>query len=651
MKTIQLQQLTLTNFKGERQRTTVFRPDITTICGGNGLGKSRHFDAFLWLLFGKDAQDRKDYEVKTRINGKELHQAECSVEGILLINGGQLRIKRVLAEDWVKPRGQAELVYKGNHTDCFWNDAPVKVGEYDKRIREIIDPCVFKMITNPLFFATMDWKLQREQLFRLAGTVSDEELATRKPEYQALLDAISNKPMKDFKAETAATKRRLKAELEQIQPRIDQTRKMMPEAEDFTAIETRLAELDKETADIDAALSDFAVATRKANAAALERMRKIQLLRLDLRQIIYQAEKSGIDAQTNARRERDEKERQINGRRADISRYEQNITRNRADIVNLQTSIATQKKHVQDLREQWFTTNATEYDGSNVCPHCGQQLPEEMIARGREAFNEAKNQRLAKITAAGKEANAELETLRTSIRTIEDSIADNNKDIAAAKADIMQIEAERDAITIPETEKIDYDTIPEYAETKTRLAALESGTDAPISADNAELKDRRKALETEIADLRTRLQKRDYIARAEREITDLEARGRELAQQIADIEQREFVMAEFTKTKITECEQRINHLFTMVTFRLFDYTLDGNPVETCIPLIDGVPYGAANSAARLNAGVDIINALCGYYGITAPIFIDNRESVNNIIPTDSQLVCLVVTNDSELIIK
>ena len=110
MKQVILKSLTLCNFKGEQARTTNFNPDVTTISGGNGLGKSRHFDAFIWLLFGKDARDRKDYEIKTRVKGEELHKCECSVTGVIIVDGETITLKRSFVEDWVKPRGQVEQV-------------------------------------------------------------------------------------------------------------------------------------------------------------------------------------------------------------------------------------------------------------------------------------------------------------------------------------------------------------------------------------------------------------------------------------------------------------------------------------------------------------------------------------------------------------
>ena len=179
-------------------------------------------------------------------------------------------------------------------------------------------------------------------------------------------------------------------------------------------------------------------------------------------------------------------------------------------------------------------------------------------------------------------------------------------------------------------------------------AAVATTTAAPDDSEHQakkkELTDRRDAL-------KKRLFARDEIARAEKEIEELTEKGKRLAQQIADLEKEEYTIQEFTRTKIRECESRINGLFHNVTFRLFDKTYEGNTYETCILLVDGVPFGAANTAGQVNAGLDIINTLCRFYGICAPIFIDNRESVNNLIHTESQIINLVVTTDNKLTIE
>ena len=87
----------------------------------------------------------------------------------------------------------------------------------------------------------------------------------------------------------------------------------------------------------------------------------------------------------------------------------------------------------------------------------------------------------------------------------------------------------------------------------------------------------------------------------------------------------------------------------MVKFKLFNNLVNGGLEECCEPLVNGVPFSSnLNTAAKINAGVDIINTLSDYYNFYAPIFIDNRESVNDLIETESQVINLIVSKDKEL---
>lgn len=652
MKQVILKSLTLCNFKGEQARTTNFNQDVTTISGGNGLGKSRHFDAFIWLLFGKDAHDRKDYEIKTRVNGEELHKCECSVTGVIDVDGEEITLKRAFVEDWVKPRGQVEQVYKGNHTECWWNDAPVNVSEYDKRIQSIVDSLVFKMITNPAFFVNMKWQLQREQLFQLAGVVTDAEIAAGNPQFAKLLDVISGKSLADHKKKLAARKKRLSDELKQIQPRIDQTQKMKPEPEDFAAIEAQIADIDKQIAEIDAQIADVNTAIRKQYEAEQVKQSRVNELTTQAQQVVFDAKTKARDAAYEANAQRREIAKEIKTLQSQLDVNKRNCTAIQVDIARIHRDIDKCKGEQDTLRESWHKENAKEYSGETTCPHCGQALPDDMIAKAKDVFDKAKIGNLTDITNKGKslgEKIAQLEADAAKMQKYVDEYRVENKGLEECVKD-----AQETLETLPEeaTAEVVPDNIPEWVELQKQIADIK----ATISTDNMGVDT--SALQTAKADLNrqrnelsTRLAKRGAIKRCDDEITNLEARGKELSQAIADIERDEYTVEQFTRAKIDECEKRINAKFKFVTFRLFDYTLDGNPVETCIPLCDGVPYGGANTASQVNAGLDIINALCAYYGICAPIFIDHRESVNNIIPVQSQIINLVVTNDNKLTIQ
>lgn len=652
MKQVTLKSLTFVNFKGEKERTTNFNADVTTISGGNGLGKSRHFDAFIWLLFGKDTKDRKDYEVKTRINGQELHNVECSVSGVIVVDGEEITLKRAFVEDWVKPRGQVERVFKGNHTECWWNETPVKVGEYTKRIEAIIDSSVFKMITNPAFFVNMDWKLQREQLFQLAGTITDAEIASQKPEFALLLDKISGKSFADFKAEIAAKKKRLKGELDQNQPRIDQTHKMMPENEDFHAIEMEIERADREIADIDKAIADVTAAIRKQYDKEQAKQKQINTLKSECQQIIFKAKEQAQNAAFEANSKRRELESSIKDKKRELDSVKKDITNGQVEVARIHRDIDKLKEEQDTIRNEWYKENGKKYDGGTICPHCGQELPESMLSQAREVFNRAQADKCNEITEKGKNLGARIAEKEARVESIKESIEESKKQSESLTKEIEILEASFAGIPVVDVAAVVPENIPEWVAKQKEIADIE----ATVSTDNTgidtkDLQSQKATWNASRDELKARLAKRDAISRCEKEISQLEENGKKLAQQIADVEREEYTIEQFTKTKIDECEKRINAMFKFVSFKLYDYTFDGNAVETCVPLVDGVPYGSANTAGQVNAGLDIINTLCRHYGICAPIFIDGRESVNEIIPTESQIINLVVTKDNKLKIQ
>lgn len=652
MKQVILKSLTFCNFKGEKERTTNFNADVTTISGDNGMGKSRHFDAFIWLLFGKDTQDRKDYEVKTRINGQELHNVECSVSGVIVVDGEEITLKRSFVEDWVKPRGKVERVFKGNHTECWWNDTPVNVSEYTKRVETIIDSSVFKMITNPAFFVNMNWKLQREQLFQLAGTITDAEIASQNPDFAKLLDKISGKSLADFKKELSARKKRLQDELTQIQPRIDQTHKMMPEKEDFNAIEKEIQEIDHEISEIDKAIADATAAIRKQYEGEQAKQNKVNALKSECQKIVFDAKTKAQDEAFAANAERREIESKIKAKERDVELTDREIASGESQVSKTKNEIEQIKASQDKLRESWFAENAKTYNGETVCPHCGQPLPDEMIENARELFTKAQSEKCDEITAKGQEYGRKVDELNKRVDEIENDIANAKKTKESLFRDIEVLKAKFTTIPVFEVADIAPESIPEWVAKQKEIADIE----ATISTDNSnvntdELQKQKAECNTKRAALVERYSKRHTIARCETEIANLESRGKELAQMIADAEREEYTIEQFTRTKVDECENRINAMFKFVSFRLFDYTIDGNAVETCIPTIGGIPYGSANTASKINAGLDIINTLCKFYGVCAPIFIDNRESINEIVETESQIINLVVTRDKFLTIK
>lgn len=652
MKKVILKSLSLINWKGEKQRTTEFNGLETTISGENGLGKTRHFDAFMWLLFGKDSQDRKDYQIKTLVNGKPLEKVDCEVSGILMVDDEEIRLRRAFVEDWVKPRGQVEQVFKGNHTETYWNDAPVNVSEYQKRISAIIDDSVFKMVTNPLFFANMKWQDQREQLFQLAGTITDHEIAANNPSFAALLDKISGKSLVDFKREISAKKKRLKDDLEQIQPRIDQTHRLMPQKEDYSELERQLAEVDKEIESVDKAITDKTTAIRQQYEGVQKKQSEINDLKQRRQKVLFDAQSQAREAAFTANASRRDLESNIKSTENEIATMQRSYQLSVRELESLKERLELKNKDIEALRKTWFDENAKEHQGDDTCHSCGQVLPESMKNNARQLFADAKAKKLAEITRKGGEMGNESSQLVQDIADAEKTLETQKNDLQIKRDQLVSLSNQITQLPVVEQSDVKPEEINEYVQLTGQIKALESTLDSGTEQiDTTELQNRKKGFLQMRDEIKGRLSSRETIVQFQNQIAQLETQGKDLAQQIADVEREEYTIQNFTKAKIDECERRINGLFSLVKFKLFDYTIEGNESETCVPLVDGVPFPTVNTAGKVNAGLDIINALCRFYNVCAPIFIDGRESVNRLIQTESQIINLVVSHDKSLIIK
>jgi len=663
MKKITLQSITLHNWRGEKERTTTFNADTPTyICGDNGLGKSRHFDAFCWLLFGKDSKDRADFELRSYDERHEpLHKCECSVEATICVDGETLTLKREWAEEWVKPRGQVEEVFKGNKALFTWNGVPVNKTEFNKRVNEtIISDTLFKMITNPRYFSEqMKWQLQREVLLQMAGTATDEEIAAGNEDFKLLLDQLCGKSLTDFRKEIASTKKRLKDELDKVPTRIDEVQRNTPDAEDWDAIKDEIQQKKHDIEQIDEQLQD-----RDARDEAKREERDNINNQIDeargRQQAIIRRCKAEAQEECDKNNEyRRGLEASLKKVHAELSEANTDMRRNNDRIDYLQNGITLTEKMLANLRKEWYDINSTVYDeSSDICPTCGQRMPEDRIAEAHNKFAEHKKlllsgnndtgrqlaSQLASLKKELEEKQAEATSLKNKVETAENGVKKFTDAVLATPAAIVKPIVGED---IPEWVALQQ-TIDELAK---RLNDLRDTAELGDIANLKDLSARKGDLQCRIDILNNHLAKREQIETAQKRIAELQKRGKELAQQIADLEKREYIAAQFSKKKIEDCEQRINGMFRQVRFKLFDYTQDGNEYECCQPLINGVPYPVANTATQLNAGLDIINTLCKFNNVSAPIFVDGAESVNHYMETTAQIIFLQVTNDKILVIK
>jgi exonuclease SbcC len=170
-----------------------------------------------------------------------------------------------------------------------------------------------------------------------------------------------------------------------------------------------------------------------------------------------------------------------------------------------------------------------------------------------------------------------------------------------------------------------------------------------VAPDNLEFKTRRQVLVTDLDALKKQRDIKEQIKRGQARVAELQNEEQDYSNQLVEVEGIEYIIQEFIRARISTLEERINGKFQYARFKLFDTQVNGQEVECCETTYKGVVFGTLNTAAKILVGIDIINTLSAHYGVSAPIFLDNRESVTSIPDTDAQIINLIVSpSDKQL---
>ena len=643
---ISLTRLHLTNFKGIKSLEVNFG-DYTSIAGANATGKSTIADAFTWLLFGKDTNDRKDFEVKTLDkSGSVIPRIDHEVTGELLIDTIVVTLKRTLREKWVKQRGSSEQVFTGNETLYFVNDVPKSQAEYQNYISQIVPEATFKLLTSPTYFNSIKWQDRRAMLTAIATIPDDETIAGK--DLAGLLKIMRDekKTLSDLKKEYSSKKAKLKSALEQIPARLDEVDRGTPQAEDFPAIEKRIAELNISIADIEAQMAD--------RSKSMEASAKIKSHILQIKSEI-ETEISGLQmqAQKDFLQQSGVKENKIASLENVIKNKRMMVAENDALSKTFASKIVSLTEANNVLRAKYIEINGQAFDGNGIndtCPTCKQHLPEGDIEQQRMAlvanFTAEKANKVIEINKKGVANKAEMESAQKHIQDLTVEAEALKIDIQNCLLQIEDIKTTPSGLQNPETV---LSKNPEYIKLTDDLAALV--IPEVKEADTSDLRMAKIEAKTQLETLQAAMLKKATIAAMNRRKSELMKEEETLSQELAEMEGFEFQITEFTNRKMKAVEDSVNGMFPSVKFKMFDQQINGGIAETCETMIGGVPYADANNAGRINAGLEIISVFSQQNDTYAPVFVDNAEAANALYPIESQLVALFVTTDKELIIK
>lgn len=641
---MKLTKLELLNFKGLKSFTINLNGDVV-IRGDNATGKTTVFDSVCWLLFGKDSLDRADFEIKTLDGGEPIHKVNHEVTGTFTLDeGGTVELKRVYREKYSSPRG-GEVTMTGHTTDYFVDGVPKKEKEYKEIVNSLVDENIFKLITNPLYFnETYSWQNRRKLLLEMCGDISDKDVIAEYSELKALTDILSGHSVDDHRKVVAAKKTAINKELDMIPVRIDEALRGKPTIDtprDVLIQEISLATTTLETLEADKALlvNGHAVVDTRAELKDVQRRLMARESELQMEYKKQSALKSN---------EYDMVVSELNNLSSKVENTKHRLDTSNRDIQRIESVIDELMHQRQQVNEDAFVMDIDE-----ACPTCGQKLPAEQIQAAREKAETKFNLRKSKQL---EELNQSIELKQQDIENIKKRDA-GLEPVETLEALIKAKELVKQTITDEIGQLIapvlDDDSI--YADLKAEEFMLQMKLDESNTDHSEEIADIDKRIATTKEhrfNLETELNKYEEAKRIDTRVAELESQQAELAAEKSKLDEASYLMDEFVKAKVNMLEDVINSRFKLARFKMFNVMLNGNVEECCETTYKGVPYRSMNNAARINVGLDIINALTSYFKVNAPVFIDNAEAVTEFVPVNSQTIKLIVDeSEPQLVVK
>ena len=661
---IRLKSLHLENFKGI-QNITVDFSRRTNIHGANATGKTTIFDGFTWLLFNKDSAGNEKFDIRPLdAEGERIDNVEIKATALLDVDGTEVELSKVQKQNWVKKRGTDTVSLQGNINSFEVDGYPKLESDYKAYINQLIPEDLFKILTSPQYFAGMDWKKQRTVLMKLAGGVSDLEIAKEDAKFALLIPELEKAPSTDdIRKKYAKALSEWKKRQAELPARIDEVSRQLVDV-DVAELELYRNHLKEKIAEAEQAMDNSAGAYKEYQA----RFEEVTTLRKEVQEYRKKAE-------NKADEQREKIRKKIRDCDSTISIARQGSKFAVLEAERLERQIGSRQEEKVSLQNEWRAKKAQNYQeyvplpdlgpDALICPVCHREFQDdrrEQIIRdheelcrkhkedyrkGMDAFESDKKKSLAAIEERGNAVVESIRKLKAEKEQIQNQIAEHEKNVQNAeteKADLEKILSQ-----IPVDAGLSDDQV--FAEMQLRLSKMEEALSSMNNGEDSrsQMKIRLSGLREELSATEQKIASSDN-SKVEARIEELQEEQREVGQKVADQEQMLYLLDQFVMEKMQRISEIINSKFDTVSWKLFDVQINGGVKECCECTVNGVPYSALNSGHRIVAGLDIIRSLSQLYEASAPIFIDNAESINefNLPDMDAQMICLSVSEDKEL---
>lgn len=644
-----IKSLRLDNFQGIRSLTLDLNGSSASLYGANEAGKTTVFNALTWLLFGQASTGVSNFTPKTIDESGEVHHLDHGVSAVFVCDdGSELALTRIYHEIYTKKRGSATDIFSGHTTEYFIDGVPVAEKNYsDTLLRMFGSVETMRLLSMPDYFPERyDWKSRRQLLLAVCGDITDADVLAAFQTELGELPAVLKKPgntdqlytVDEYRAIAQRGMSDINRDLQSIPARIDEAVKAkadMTGAKSREEVRSDVDQLRKKIADLEANRRNATADSMRVNAntALLEAKNKLETAR-------QAHEREARDRTSSAQARVDTCEQSL-------SLLKRTQRDHESEISSIKRSVDAMELQRGQLSEEYMRVFNEQYKGDEACPTCGQHLPQDVLSAAIATFNTEKSNRLEGINARGRAtcskemitaAQQEISSLEAKLRVVAENITTTEADLTAARAAMPDVMAFDQTPTYGRL-MIEVNECSKKLENSEALVnQFASSADTEIREVNAELDAAMRALANFEA-----------VDRQDARILELNEQEKFLSEKYEVFEHGVALCEAFVRSKVSMLTDRINRRFDHVRFILFSEQINGGLKECCevaVPASDGslIPYAFSNTAARLNAGLEIISVLGRHLGASLPVVVDNAESVSEIDSRGiQQLIRLVVS--------
>lgn len=650
---IKFKKIRIRNFRGLVSFEANLEGRSVRISGANGLGKSSVADAITWVLFGKDSRRRTAFPIDpVNDEGRIIHNLDVSVELEMLIDGQPTTLRRRRQEKWVQKRGMTREQLDGHQTTCYIDGRPLPSSDFSSHVDTIVKEELFRALTTPDYFPSLPMDQQYRLLVKIVGTRTLAEIAAKDEEALKVVDELGQRSIDQYRQGLSYDLQRTRKELETIPVRLSEVQGFIEQAKakgaDGKTAQRHAKGIEEKLRQVTQEIDSMAGVVRAENARYNDQRAYIQQLRQQRAAIEDRIEKQNREARTlhqslvcKAKEELEATEERHTAAKTMLGLHERRLK----DLEQQLTDFRSRWEEVERLSFSWNAEEA-------VCPTCGQPLPQDQADQKRvEAemrFNERKMKQQDALDEEGKKLAASKQRLQDLSAAAREEMATAERLMPEARERLSKAEAEP-------IEQADYHDASDWqrltAEIDQRVKELEQTTQAQEPPQLAALRTEEQAYRKELRLLEQTIDRSKQIDEYIRREKELQKWRTTLSGDVARMQTRLEAAERLQLMEANDLQKRVNELFPSVRFRLSRELLNGREVGHCELSVDGVPYSGLSTSERINAGLELINALARHYNIVAPIVIDNAEAVNKVAPTLGQQILLEVSPGKKLSVE